>query len=71
MSNTHNNLGDKVKLALSHAEIKQYAVARALGVDRSQVSRYVNGQCELKASQVKAIADLTGKPVSYFYEPSN
>lgn len=53
-------LGDLIKQARTGAGLTQDKLARKIGVDDSDISRYERGQAEPTQAQLKAIAKATG-----------
>jgi transcriptional regulator with XRE-family HTH domain len=51
------------QLALTQREF-----AALVGVEPVQVSRWENGKAEPRLAQVRKLAEVTGRPVSWFFD---
>ncbi len=59
-------LGTRLKEAREYLELSQDEVARVLGVPRSGISMIEAGQRKVDALELKKLADLYQRPISYF-----
>lgn len=67
-SKEYQELMAKLKKARTDAKLTQIEVARRLRKPQSFVSKFESGERRLDAVELKAIARLYGKPVSYFVD---
>ncbi len=58
---------EKLKKARLDADLKQSDVAQALQKPQSYISKIESGERRLDILELKALAKLYKKPVSYFY----
>lgn len=57
------------RLTSARGDRRREALAAAAGVSTDTIKNWEKGVCEPDASKLKAIADLTGKPLDYFFLP--
>lgn len=67
-SKEYQELLAKLKKARADAKLTQIEVARRLRKPQSFVSKFESGERRLDAVELKAIARLYGKQVSYFVD---
>lgn len=67
-SKEYRELMAKLKKARTDAKLTQIEVARRLRKPQSFVSKFESGERRLDAVELKEIARLYGKPVSYFVD---
>lgn len=67
-SKEYQELMAKLKKARTDAKLTQIEVARRLRKPQSFVSKFESGERRLDAVELKEIARLYGKPVSYFVD---
>lgn len=60
-------VGARIRLARMEAGISQSGIADKLGVTFQQVQKYENGTNRCAPSRLTPIAEITGKPISWFY----
>lgn len=59
-------MGDKLREAREYLHLAQEEVAKILSVSRSAISLIENGQRKVEALELKRLADLYQRPVSWF-----
>lgn len=63
-----NSISNKVLQARREADISQERVANAIGITLRTYTKKEKGESEFKASELKAIAEETKKPIQWFFE---
>ena len=67
MSMGRSQIGERIKLAREDAGMTQADLARKVGLEHPQsVSRYERGETEVPPKRLRAIAEATGRPMSFF-----
>ena len=61
-------LGDKIRLARVEKRLTQQQLADLLGTKQKSISRYETNQVEPSITALQKIAQVLGKPVSFFLE---
>lgn len=56
---------NRLKELRKERKIRQSTLGKALGVSERTISRWENGESELKADKAQALADYFGVPVGY------
>ena len=56
----------KMRAARDAAELSNHGLARATGIDRRAIVRWMNGQHEPSPMNLERIARATGKPMDFF-----
>ena len=59
-------IGEKVVTARKEAGLTQKELAAAVGITEGSVQQYEAGRMEPRSRRLRAIAEATGKPLSYF-----
>lgn len=60
-------LGNLIRQAREEAGLTQATLAARIGLQHPQsVSRYERGETEVRAMRLRRIAEVTGKPISFF-----
>jgi transcriptional regulator with XRE-family HTH domain len=67
---TSNDFKKKLKIAMVDADITQEQLAKLLKTTQSQISKWLTGERNPKASSLKKIAEATDKPLNYFFDNS-
>ena len=67
-SKEHKVLVDKIKQARIEAKLGQEEAAKLLGTTQSYISKLESGQRQVNALQLKELANLYKKSVSYFFK---
>ncbi|TXM65847.1 helix-turn-helix transcriptional regulator [Methylobacterium sp. WL120] len=62
-------IGERIQYARQAAHLTQRAVAAALGVSRPQIHHYEKGTNCISASSLQIVADLLGRPITWFLDP--
>lgn len=62
-------LGGRIRRARERVERSQSSLGDALGLDRSAISLIEKGQRNVRVTELLKIADLLGRPLSYFVVP--
>jgi len=62
------SLGRKIELARREAGLTQKDLAESIGRDQSVISLYEKGKAQPGPKAMKAIAEVTDKPVPWFFE---
>jgi transcriptional regulator with XRE-family HTH domain len=61
-------LGNLIRQARASANISQEDLGKVLNVPGNVISRIELGQREVRFSEIKLIAEATGKPLDFFHE---
>lgn len=56
-----------VRAEVARRRIRQGAIAERLGMDQRAVSRRLLGEVEFSATELQAVAELVGVPISSLY----
>jgi plasmid maintenance system antidote protein VapI len=56
----HKRMSDEIRDAVNASGMSRYAIAKALGVAESTMSRFVNGKGGLSMEYLDRLADLIG-----------
>jgi transcriptional regulator with XRE-family HTH domain len=59
---------DKIRLARKSADMSQYVLADKIGVSDKTISAYESARAIPPTQILKAIAQATNRPVSFFFE---
>lgn len=62
-------LGERICVARKEAGLRQYELARAIGVTDPTVNRWERGHNAPRLEQRRALAQILGRPVEFFEEP--
>lgn len=65
-----DNLGKKIKMAMYDCGFNQVSLAKKLGLNSSSVSLWVTGKGKPSLKTLQSVAEITGKPLNYFFENS-
>ncbi|MDD6153406.1 MAG: helix-turn-helix transcriptional regulator [Elusimicrobia bacterium] len=57
----------KLKQAMLESGFNQVSLAKHLGIKSGSVSKWIRGENNPKLSTLEAIAEITGKPINYFF----
>lgn len=63
-------MGNRLKEALKGEEITAYQVSKDLGIDRGQLSRFLNGKSSLSLNLLERIAEYLGYDLLLVKRPS-
>lgn len=67
MSMGRSQLGERIKFAREEKGLSQAELARRVGLGHPQsISRYERGETEVPPKRLRAIAEETGRPMSFF-----
>lgn len=61
-------IGQRIRLARTIMEQSQHDFAVKLGVSVPQIQKYETGRDRISAGRLHAIAKLTNKPISFFFQ---
>lgn len=64
----HPTLGHKLRLTLEWRGLRAYELARAIGVEKSAVSNWVNGRETPNYPRVSAMAEVLDVPVEFLWD---
>lgn len=64
------SVSKNIQTLLTNFDVPNATLAKAIGVDKSTITRWFNSDSEPRGETVKAIADFFDIPVSFLYEPS-
>ena len=64
------NIGKKIKIAMLESGFTQTTFAKKLGLTQSAISKLLNGNNGAAADTLQKIAEITGRPVNYFFDNS-
>ena len=53
-------IAEKIRMIAESKKVSQSALGRMAGISQSAINRYLNGENEIPASKVKAMADVLG-----------
>lgn len=59
-----SGIGDSVRAVLLEKHVSQRQLAARIGLSQPAVQRRLSGRVEFKASELRAVSDLTGVPVA-------
>jgi transcriptional regulator with XRE-family HTH domain len=68
LANKQKELGEKIRQARVIANISQEDLAKIVGIGRNSMIETEKGRREVSISELKIIAEATGKPLSFFLE---
>ena len=68
--NAYEKIGRKIQMARENAQLSQGELASSLGCTQSSLSNYELGKRRLYLADLKRIADILGKPLTYFLDES-
>lgn len=57
----------KLKQAMLESGLNQVSLAKHLGIKSGSVSKWIRGENNPKLSTLEDIAEVTGKPINYFF----
>lgn len=60
--------GQKIKQAIKAAKLTQTQVAKKMGCDQSFISQMINEKTNISLDNLKKIAEITKKPLSFFVD---
>ncbi len=61
------NIGEKIFQAMKEKGFSQIDLSKRIGINRSMISKYINGANNPSIKTLKKIADVLDKPLSWFY----
>ncbi len=61
--------GRQVALAMAQMGLSAEQVAAELGVERGEIEEFCSGKKRISTSQLFALSQLLGKPISFFFLP--
>ena len=64
---TEKDRNIKIKEAMAGAGHSQTDLANLLGITRMSIFRKLSGESEWKVSELEKLAEIYGKPKSYFF----
>lgn len=62
------NIGEKIRQARALKKLSQKALGKMIGTDKQAIYRIENGKRTVAADELKHIAEVTDKPLDFFYE---
>lgn len=59
----------KIAACRINADMNQYELAEAIGVDRSTIANWEAGKSEPSANQLRKISEISGIPMDFIFVP--
>lgn len=61
-------IGYKIRISRTEAGLTQASLGEKMGISHQQIMKYEKGDDNIRAVQLIQIAQITGKPIEFFYD---
>ena len=67
---TRSKISEKLKKAIRESELTQKDIAEILGIEQTQISKWIRGKTQPTLDKFEKLLEVLGKDANYFFENS-